>query len=143
MKRNPEETKAIVECVFPIEYQSLQNTYFRQVLLTAQHSQLAVMCLRPGEEMGDELHSNVDVFFRIEQGEAEFVFNEKEERTVHRGDLVLVPAETYYKVVNTSKTEMLKFYAIYCPLNYPDGTLHKTIADAKARRLRVSFSHWS
>jgi len=51
-----------------IEKQTLENTYFRQVLFTAQHAQLVVMCLRPGEEIGDEVHSNVDQFFRIERG---------------------------------------------------------------------------
>ena len=87
-----------------IEKQTLENTYFRQVLFTAQHAQLVVMCLLPGEEIGDEVHSNVDQFFRIEQGEAKFVFNEKEERVVHDGDAVVVPAGTYHNVVNTSKT---------------------------------------
>lgn len=77
MNRKPEETKAMTEYVGAIEKQTLQNMYFRQVLFTAQHSQLVVMCLRPGEEIGDEVHSNVDQFFRIEQGDAKFVFNER------------------------------------------------------------------
>jgi hypothetical protein len=68
----------MTEYVGAIEKQTLENTYFRQVLFTAQHAQLVVMCLRPGEDIGDEVHPNVDQFFRIEQGEAKFVFNEKE-----------------------------------------------------------------
>src|ERR1019366_4442160 len=65
------------EYVGAIEKQTLANTYFRKVLFTAPHSQLVVMCLRPGEEIGDEIHPKVDQFFRIEQGEANFVLNEK------------------------------------------------------------------
>jgi len=133
--REPEEAKAMTEYVGAIEKQSLQNTYFRQVLFTAQHSQLVVMCLRPGEEIGDEVHPKIDQFFRIEQGDAKFVFNEKDERTVHQGYGVLVPAGTHHNVVNTSKTEMLKLYTIYSPPNHPDGTVHKTKAEAEAADL--------
>lgn len=125
----------MTEYVCAIEKQALQNTYFRQVLFTAQHSQLVVMCLRPGEEIGDEVHSKVDQFFRIVQGDAKVVFSEKEERTVHQGDGVVVPAGTYHNVVNTSKTEMLELYTIYSPPNHPDGTVHKTKAEAEAAEL--------
>ena len=118
-----------------IEKQTLENTYFRQVLYTAQHGQLVVMCLRPGEDIGDEVHPNVDQFFRIERGEAKFVLNEKEVHPVHEGDAVLVPAGTYHNVVNTSKTAMLKLYTIYSPPNHPDGTVHKTKAEAEAAEL--------
>ena len=93
------------------------------------------MCLRPGEDIGDEVHSNVDQFFRIEQGEAKFVFNGKVERLVHDGDAVVIPAGTYHNVVNTSKTAMLKLYTIYSPPNHPDGTVHKTKAEAEAAEL--------
>jgi mannose-6-phosphate isomerase-like protein (cupin superfamily) len=57
----------------PIEEQTEKNTYFRQVLFTGKHAQLVVMSLRLGEEIGNEVHPNVDQFFRIEQGEASFV----------------------------------------------------------------------
>jgi len=115
-----------------IEELSLRNTYFRQVLFTAKHAQLVVMCLQPGEEIGDEVHANVDQFFRIERGEARFVFDEKEERLVRDGDCVVVPAGTYHNVVNASKTAQLKLYTIYSPPNHPDGTVHKTKAEAQA-----------
>jgi mannose-6-phosphate isomerase-like protein (cupin superfamily) len=85
------------------EKKTLDNTYFRQILFTGQHAQLVVMCLRPGEEIGDGVHPNVDQFFRIEQGEAKFVFNEKEEHRVRGEDAVVVPAGTYHNVINTSK----------------------------------------
>lgn len=122
----------MTEYVGPIEKLTIENTYFRQVLFTAQHSQLVVMCLRPGEEIGDEVHPKVDQFFRIERGEAKFVLNEKEERAVHDGDAVVVPAGTYHNVVNASKTAMLKLYTIYSPPNHPAGTVHKTKAEAEA-----------
>jgi mannose-6-phosphate isomerase-like protein (cupin superfamily) len=115
-----------------IEELALRNTYFRQVLFTAKHAQLVVMCLEPGEEIGDEIHANVDQFFRIERGEARFVFDEKEERFVHAGDGVVVPAGTYHNVINESKTAQLKLYTIYSPPNHPDGTVHKTKAEAEA-----------
>jgi len=115
-----------------IEKLALGNTYFRQVLFTAKHSQLVLMCLQPSEEIGDEVHPKVDQFFRIERGEARFVLDEKEERLVHDGDAVVVPAGTYHNVINTSKTAQLKLYTIYSPPNHPDGTVHKTKAEAQA-----------
>jgi mannose-6-phosphate isomerase-like protein (cupin superfamily) len=115
-----------------IEQLTVSNTYFRQVLFTAMHAQLVLMCLQPGEEIGDEVHPKVDQFFRIERGEARFVFDEKEERFVHAGDGFVVPAGTYHNVINTSKTAELKLYTIYSPPNHPDGTVHKTKAEAEA-----------
>jgi len=135
MNRKPEETKTMTEYVGAIEKQTLLNTNFRQVLFTAEHSQLVVMSILPGEEIGDEVHPKVDQFFRIEKGEAKFVFNQKEERTAREGDAALVPAGTYHNVVNTSKIEMLKLYTIYSPPNHPDGTVHKTKAEAEAAEL--------
>jgi len=113
-----------------IEDQALGNSYFRQVLFTAEHAQLVVMCLQPGEEIGDEVHPDVDQFFRIESGEARFLFDGKEERLVHAGDGVVVPARTRHNLINASKTEQLKLYTIYSPPNHPDGTLHRTKAEA-------------
>ena len=114
----------------PIEEQTVKNTYFRQVLFTGKHAQRVVMSLRPGEEIGNEVHPNVDQFFRIEQGEARFVLDQKEERVVRDGDAVIVPAGTYHNVINASKTKDLKLYTVYSPPNHPDGTVHKTKAEA-------------
>ncbi len=116
----------------PIEEQTLKNDNFRKVLFTGQHCQLVVMCLQPGEEIGNEVHSDVDQFFRIEQGEANFVLNNTEEHTVKSQDAVVIPAGTYHNVINTSKTRPLKLYTVYSPPNHPDGTVHKTKADAEA-----------
>jgi len=117
--------------VGPIEQQTLKNGYFRQVLFTGKHAQLVVMCLQAGEEIGNEVHAEVDQFFRIEEGEAKFVFNGKEEHLVHDGYAVVVPAGTFHNVINTSKTKALKLYTVYSPPNHPDGTIHKTKAEAE------------
>ncbi len=119
--------------VGPIEKTTLENGYFRKVLFTGKHSQLVVMCLQGGEEIGNEVHPDVDQFFRIEEGSAKFVFhNGKEEHDVRSADAVVVPAGTYHNVVNTSSTKPLKLYTIYTPPQHPDGTVHKTKAEAEA-----------
>jgi mannose-6-phosphate isomerase-like protein (cupin superfamily) len=115
-----------------IEELALQNTCFRQVLFTSDHTQLVVMSLQPGEEIGDEVHPDVDQFFRVERGEARFVFDEKEERLVRGGDAVVVPAGTRHNVINASKEEPLKLYTLYSPPNHPDATVHKTRLEAEA-----------
>jgi mannose-6-phosphate isomerase-like protein (cupin superfamily) len=130
--KDHERSDAMTGYSGPIEKQTLTNTYFRQVLFTGKHAQLVVMCLQPGEEIGNEVHANVDQFFRIEQGEAKFVLNEKEYRAARDGDAAVVPAGTYHNVINTSKTTQLKLYTIYSPPNHPDGTVHKTKAEADA-----------
>jgi mannose-6-phosphate isomerase-like protein (cupin superfamily) len=78
------------------------------------------------------VHDAVDQFFRIEEGEAKFVFNGKEEHVVHASDAVVVPAGTFHNVINTSKTAKLKLYTVYSPPNHPDGTIHKTKKEAEA-----------
>lgn len=118
-----------------IEKQTLKNTFFRQVLFTGKHAQLVVMCLQPGEEIGNEVHSNVDQFFRIEEGEARFVFNGKETHIAGNGDAVIVPAGTYHNVINNSKAKQVRLYTIYSPPNHPDRTIHKTKADAEKAEL--------
>ncbi len=115
-----------------IEKLTEKNKYFRQVLYTGKYAQLVVMSLQPGEEIGNEVHHTVDQFFRIEEGEAKFVFNGTEVHVVKSGDAVIVPAGTYHNVINNSTKEPLKLYTIYSPPNHPDGTVHKTKAEAEA-----------
>jgi mannose-6-phosphate isomerase-like protein (cupin superfamily) len=115
-----------------IEKETEKNSYFRRVLFTCKHSQLVVMCLQPLEEIGEEVHAHVDQFFRVEKGEAKFVFNKKQEALVREGDAVVVPAGTYHNVINESEHTQLKLYTIYSPPNHPDGTVHKTKEDAEA-----------
>ena len=90
------------------------------------------MCLQPSEEIGAEVHPNVDQFFRIEEGEAKFVFNQSEEHVVRQGEAALVPAGTRHNVINTSNVAHLKLYTIYSPPNHPRGTVHRTKAEAEA-----------
>ena len=113
-----------------IEKKTLANNYFRKVLFTGKHTQLVVMCLRPGEEIGNEVHAKVDQFFRVEQGRALFIFKGKK-IVAKNGDAVIVPAGTHHNVKNAAKTVRLKLYTIYSPPNHPDGTVHKTKAAAE------------
>ena len=115
-----------------IEEQTLKNNFFRQVLFTGKHMQLVVMCLQPGGEIGNEIHHDVDQFFRLEEGEAKFIFNGKEEHIVKDADAVVVPAGTYHNIINNSKTKKLKLYTLYAPPNHPDRTVHRTKAEADA-----------
>jgi len=108
-----------------------KNTFFRQVIFTGLHTQLVVMCLKPKEEIGDEVHNDVDQFFRIEEGQAKFVLNKTEEHLVNPGDGIIITAGTYHNVINESQTENLKLYTLYSPPNHPDGTIHKTKEEAE------------
>jgi mannose-6-phosphate isomerase-like protein (cupin superfamily) len=118
--------------VGPIEKLTEKNKNFRQVLFTGKHLQLVVMCLQPKEEIGNEVHGEVDQFFRIEEGRAKFVFDGTDEHVVGAGAAVVVPAGTYHNVINPSPSKPLKLYTVYTPPEHPDGTVHKTKAEADA-----------
>lgn len=113
----------------PIEKQTEDNTYFRKVLSTNKHSQLVLMTLKPGEEIGVETHPTIDQFFRIEAGKAAVVRNGNRV-TLEDGGAFIVPAGTEHNVINASETEPLKVYTIYSPPNHPPGTVHKTKEEA-------------
>jgi len=115
-----------------IEKLTEMNESFREVLFTGKNMQLVIMRLRGGEEIGLEVHDNVDQFFRVEMGEAEFVFGNLERHHIKPGGAVIVPAGTYHNVINRSSTDDLKLYTIYAPPNHPKGTIHATKADAEA-----------
>lgn len=112
-----------------IEKETLENDFFRKVIFTGKHAQLVLMSLNPGEEIGNEVHNDVDQFFRIEQGEAKFVLNNTEEHIVGDGDAVIVPAGTWHNIINPGMNK-LKLYTVYSPPNHPDKTIHKTKAEA-------------
>lgn len=112
-----------------IEEITEQNSFFRQVIYTGKHAQLVVMCLKPGEEIGKEVHGSVDQFFRIEEGEGKVVMN-GEETVFSEGFGIIVPAGTEHNLINTSQIKDLKLYTIYSPPNHPDGTVHKTKEEA-------------
>jgi mannose-6-phosphate isomerase-like protein (cupin superfamily) len=112
-----------------IEKLTLSNKNFRKVLFTGKYSQLVLMNLKPGEEIGMEVHPDVDQFFRIDSGEGKIVM-EASEKMLKDGFAIVVPAGTKHNIINTSKTEDLKLYTIYSPPNHPDGTVHKTLEEA-------------
>lgn len=114
-----------------IETKTVENTTFRTVLFTGAHMQLVVMSLKPLEDIGSEVHPNVDQFFRFEEGEGKVVMN-GEESMVSAGMVAIVPAGTTHNVVNTSADKPLKLYTIYSPANHPEGTVHVTKEDAMA-----------
>jgi len=114
-----------------LEKDTLANTYFRHVVFTAPHSQLVLMCLKPSEEIGMEVHPDNDQFLRFESGIGKAIIG-GEEFTFESGDCVVVPAGNYHNIINTSGTEELKLYTVYSPAHHPDGTIHKTKEDAIA-----------
>lgn len=111
-----------------IEDETIKNEYFRRVLFTAPHSQLVLMCLQPGEEIGAEVHDDHDQFFRFEAGEGK-VFVGEHLYDVKDGDAVVVPAGLNHNVINTG-VKPLKLYTIYSPAEHPDGTVHVTKMDS-------------
>lgn len=114
-----------------IEEKTVTNSTFRTVLFTGAHMQLVVMSLKPLEDIGSEVHPNVDQFFRFEEGEGKVVMN-GEEFVVSAGMVAVVPAGTTHNVLNTSSDKPLKLYTIYSPANHPDGTVHVTKEEAMA-----------
>ncbi len=110
-----------------IEKATLQNDNFRKVLNTAQNSQLVVMSLLPGEEIGTEVH-DLDQFIRIESGKGQVILDGKEHE-VEDDWAVVIPAGVEHNVINTSDSEKMKLYSIYSPPEHPDGTVHPTKAD--------------
>ena len=114
-----------------IEKKSLDNEFFRQVLYTAPHSQLVVMALKPGEDIGRETHPGTDQFIRVEGGTGKAILD-GQEYPLEDGSAIVIPAGTDHNVLNTSATESLKLYTLYTPPEHPDGTIHKTKAEAEA-----------
>lgn len=111
-----------------IEEQTLGNDDFRRVLYTGQHSQLVLMTLQAGEEIGQEVHAGNDQFFRLEEGQAEFVID-GESVVAQADDAVVVRAGSKHNVINTGDGP-LRLYTIYSPAHHPDGTVNHTKADA-------------
>ena len=112
-----------------IEDRTKENSNFRKVLYTGTHMQLVVMSLKPGEDIGVEVHDSVDQFFRVEQGEGKVVMNGQESE-VKEEMVFIVPAAVEHNVINTSDLEDLKIYTIYAPPNHPQETVHITREDA-------------
>ena len=119
-----------------IEDATLANDTFRTVLFTGQNLQLTVMRLGPGEEIGVEMHDHLDQFIRIEEGMARVTMGPSEDEVSETHEVeddwaVINPGGTWHNVINTGEGD-LKLYSIYTPPEHPDGTVHRTKAEADA-----------
>ena len=119
-----------------IERATVDNDTFRTVLFTGEHTQLTVMRLGPGEDIGREAHTHLDQFLRIEHGTARVELGRTEDEIEETHDVqddwaIIVPAGIWHNVVNTGSGEV-KLYSLYSPPEHPDGTVHATRADAEA-----------
>lgn len=119
--------------VADIDRLTVANENYRQVLYTGQHLQLVLMTLKPGEEIGEEAHDEIDQFFRVEAGEGEIVINGVSHR-VSDGTAMIVPAGALHNVRNTGD-EPLKLYTLYGPPEHRRDVVHRTKAEAESRPL--------
>lgn len=113
-----------------IEKLTQENENFRKVLYTGEKSQLVLMSLQPGEDIGFEIHEDNDQFFRFESGNGKVLINETEYE-VSDGDAVIVPRGAKHNVINTGGNS-LKLYTIYSPAHHQDGVVRGTKAEAEA-----------
>ena len=119
-----------------IEEATLGNDSFRSVLFTGASLQLTVMRLGRGEEIGLEMHDHLDQFIRVEQGTAQVTFGPSRDEVAETHELrddwvVIVPGGTWHNVINTGDGD-LRLYSLYAPPEHPDGTVHRTKAEADA-----------
>lgn len=110
-----------------IEAAAISNSDFRHVLYTDKNTQLVLMSLEPGEDIGEEVH-DVDQFLRVDQGKGRVILD-GESHDIENGSAIVVPAGTKHNLINGNEGEM-KLYTLYMPPHHKDGTLHKTKADA-------------
>lgn len=113
-----------------IEKETLENEFFRKEVFTGEHLQMTVMSLLPGEDIGAEVHNNIDQFLRIEQGTGRAIVGDQE-YDVEDDFAIIIPAGMNHNVINTGEIAM-KLYSIYTPVEHPKGTIHKDKAEAVA-----------
>ncbi|OGD56318.1 cupin [Candidatus Bathyarchaeota archaeon RBG_13_52_12] len=118
--------------VISLESETRKNGDFRRVLYTGKYSQLVLMSLKPGEEIGMETHGDVDQFFRFDEDEGKVVIDGVE-HLVKDGTGVVIPAGAKHNVVNTSKKKELRLYTIYSPPEHQDKVIRHTKAEALAK----------
>jgi len=105
------------------------NDDFRRVLFTGAHSQLVIMALARGEEIGEEVHQVDQILYAVDgEGEA---FVDGRRKSFEKGDVVAVPAGSRHNIRNTEK-KPLRLFTIYAPPQHPAGTVHHTKSDAVA-----------
>jgi mannose-6-phosphate isomerase-like protein (cupin superfamily) len=112
-----------------LEEKTLAGNNFREVLYTTPRSQLVIMTLQPGEEIGTEHHTGHDQFIRVEAGQGVAILD-GEKHALEDGVAVVIPAGTEHNVINTSESEPLRMYTLYTPPEHPEGTVHATKAEA-------------
>jgi len=112
-----------------IEEETIQNKKFRKVLYTGHHLQLVLMTLQVKEDIGMEVHPDIDQFFRFEEGRGKFIINGNEYK-VTDGDSIIVPAGSKHNVINTGNSP-LKMYTIYAPPHHQDGIEYTTKKEAE------------
>lgn len=120
--------------VVNIEEATKLNNTFRTALWTGEHLQLTLMSINVGEDIGLEIHPNIDQFIRIEEGYARVMMGDNKDKpnfkaNVKDGFAIFIPAGTWHNIVNTGKIP-LKLYSIYAPPKHPFGTVQVTKADA-------------
>lgn len=124
------DSKTYMSYYTNIVKETLDNTYFRRVLFTGANSQLVVMSIPPGGEVGAETHKYTEQTLFFLKGTGEGMLNDKKFPIVP-GDVVVVVPGTLHNFTNTG-TEDMKIYTVYAPPNHIDGRIHKTKADADA-----------
>lgn len=112
-----------------------QNNTFRTALWTGNHLQLTLMSINVGEEIGLEIHPDLDQFLRIEEGEGIVRMGGRKDRLdfqakVYDDFAIIIPAGKWHNLINTG-CKPLKLYSIYAPPQHPRGTVHETKADAE------------
>jgi mannose-6-phosphate isomerase-like protein (cupin superfamily) len=121
--------------VVNIENAVLQNNNFRIALWTGEYFQITLMSIDVGDDIGLEMHPDVDQFIRIEQGEGVVMMGDNRynwdfRRRIRDNYVVIIPAGKWHNVINTGR-QPLKLYSIYAPPEHPFGTVHKTKRDAE------------
>lgn len=111
-----------------IERDTLANEDYRRVLFTGRNTQLVLMTVMPGDDIGLETHEEHDQFIRIEAGTGTVVLGGVK-HDLSDGSAVVIPAGVEHNVINTSRTEPLRLYTLYSPPEHPDGTVHRTKQD--------------
>lgn len=114
-----------------IEKDTLENNNFRKVLYTGKHSQLVLMSLQPKEEIGMEVHTDNDQFFRFEKGQGKCIIDGNE-YPLSDGSCIVVPAGAQHNIINISESEPLKLYTLYSPAHHKDGVVRATKVEAEA-----------
>ena len=111
-----------------IEKLTLENSNFRKVIYTAEHSQLVLMSLKSGEDIGMETHKENDQFIRVERGTGKAILEGKGYKLTG-GTALVVPAGSEHNIINDGDGEM-KLYTIYSPTHHAGGTIHETKEEA-------------